>query len=1273
MYRLSSLVAAALLVCASHNSLRAQCALACNGGVQVSLSQNGTALIYPQTILTNAYPLSCSPTGPNAFVVSVMGPNGLPIPTSPTVTCANVGQTLTVKVTHTASGNSCWGSISVEDKLPPSIACVDKIVSCAVADLSPNNPAIGYPTVTDNCSANVVLNHSSVFTDLNCNTPYNGIYYSGYVTRIWTATDASGNFATCTQKIFLERKTVWQVIWPKNLDGNTLPALQCSPPPNTTPASTGWPTIDGIPLQNGSNCELNVAFTDQIVPVCDGTYKILRTWTVIDWCNSMTKTHLQIIKVVDDKPPVFTCPADFTASAEGATCAAAVIFPSITATDNCSGFSIKVITPYGTINGNGGSLNGIPVGLHTIKYEATDNCGNVATCTLKLTVTDGAPPVAICDGYTVTSLGGSGSVVLPAQVLDDGSYDNCCPKPSLIFKVKKMGDNGPFTPTITFTCADVGLTTVILRVCDCNGNYNDCMITVEVQEKIDPVITCPPPKNILCKDYTPGGNFNQLYGSPTATDNCGTVTITEFPPIINIGMCGTGTILRTFKATDGGGRTATCSQLITVSNSTLYNGSQISWPPDYSITACTTPDSLDKDKLPAPYNKPILGTYFSGCTQLATSCHDEVFQVSPPACWKILRKWSVIDWCQYNPNNPNSPGRWEHVQVLLIMDNTPPVFVNPPVDITVGVGADCKATVTLVPPVATDCSTQISYTSTSSLGNGFGPFTNVLPGIFTVTYRAFDGCGNQAAHTFKVTVKDTKPPTPVCLNGLSVNLMNNGMVVIWASDFNAGSSNDNCTPQNLLKYSFSFDTQITSDTFTCADEGTNVVNMWVTDQAGNSSYCTTYIIVQDNLGVCPDLVQQTAQVAGLVKTEAADIVEDVKVELLGASAIPIITGSDGSFAFPGLPVNGQYTLKPDKDQNPLNGVTTFDMVTLSKHVLGIQKLNSPYKIIAADINKNNTVTTFDIVELRKVILGVYADFPTNNSWRFVDASFVFPDPTAPFSTPFPEIKTINGLPQAGMNGNFVGLKIGDLNGDAVANNAMQVDDRTAGSLDFSMPEMEFAAGQKLEIPCTARDLADAQGFQFTLGFDPSVVEFLGMKNGSLAELSEANFNFNRAADGLLSASWVNAAETTYPADNQLFTLIFITKQTGKTSEIFNLPLGFTAPEAYRQNERLDLNLTFEKADGQFISAQPKALELRQNQPNPFGDETAIGYILPTESEATMKIFDVSGRLARAYILPPQAGFNELKISRADLPSAGVYQFRLETAGSVLTKKMILID
>ncbi|MFQ5445455.1 MAG: hypothetical protein ACE5FF_00840 [Saprospiraceae bacterium] len=57
-----------------------------------------------------------------------------------------------------------------------------------------------------------------------------------------------------------------------------------------------------------------------------------------------------------------------------------------------------------------------------------------------------------------------------------------------------------------------------------------------------------------------------------------------------------------------------------------------------------------------------------------------------------------------------------------------------------------------------------------------------------------------------------------------------------------------------------------------------------------------------------------------------------------------------------LPAIGAYaqTTKmpcPVKEGDDRCGVTTYDLVLITKHILGVQPLGSPYKIIAADANK----------------------------------------------------------------------------------------------------------------------------------------------------------------------------------------------------------------------------------------------------------------------------------------------------------------------------------
>ncbi|MFN8332421.1 MAG: hypothetical protein U0T81_14595 [Saprospiraceae bacterium] len=90
-------------------------------------------------------------------------------------------------------------------------------------------------------------------------------------------------------------------------------------------------------------------------------------------------------------------------------------------------------------------------------------------------------------------------------------------------------------------------------------------------------------------------------------------------------------------------------------------------------------------------------------------------------------------------------------------------------------------------------------------------------------------------------------------------------------------------------------------------------------------------------------------------------------------------------------------LRSSRNDDPLNGVTTADIVAIQKHILGKELLNSLYRIIAADVNNTKTVTSADIAAIRKLILGVTPSFPAASSWMFIPAETTFADPTQPWN------------------------------------------------------------------------------------------------------------------------------------------------------------------------------------------------------------------------------------------------------------------------------------
>ena len=123
-------------------------------------------------------------------------------------------------------------------------------------------------------------------------------------------------------------------------------------------------------------------------------------------------------------------------------CEALVYIPVPEATDNCNDVvQISVTYPGGfadNILETGPIWVNLPVGANEITYTAYDNCFNSSSCTWTVTVNDNTPPIPICDEHTVVSLtndGPGGLTLVPADVFDDGSYDECGP---VTFTARRM-------------------------------------------------------------------------------------------------------------------------------------------------------------------------------------------------------------------------------------------------------------------------------------------------------------------------------------------------------------------------------------------------------------------------------------------------------------------------------------------------------------------------------------------------------------------------------------------------------------------------------------------------------------------------------------------------------------------------------------------------------------------------------------------------------------------------------------------------------------------
>ncbi len=841
-------------------------------------------------------------------------------------------------------------------------------------------------------------------------------------------------------------------------------------------------------------------------------------------------------------------------------------------------------------------------------------------------------------------------------------------------------------------------------------NYSDTWAFVRVEDKLAAQIVCPANITLLCdQDYTD----TSITGMASASATCSGVGVT-YSDDTDISTCGAGTVERTWCVE---GTNNCCTQVITINYYSTWDpcdrDAGIVWPRDYTGEASPADEWCGREINPAAAIDCIdQGTgeptwTESSCDLIGYSLDSDTFYFEDNACFKVLNNWTVINWCLYDGG---TEGIYEHTQIVKYVDEVAPEVSAEENCYPVEDGCET------IPPVQavacdtlSDCNSDwikwqaevdingdwtVDYVYSSFIAdiaanrpfyvdptNSCEPVSLTLPAPIEasklrhrVLWRATDGCGNVTSYTSYFTVEDKKAPTPYCIN-LSTALMENGEVELWACDFDAGAF-DNCTPTDWLSFTFNgpedgfyapedtpdFDpeTNCQGKTFDCghfeiaqANGGLYPVRIYVWDECGNVDFCMVNLRLVDNSSACS--LTGASRISGEIYTEEGDMVVDAMVEsneMTGTFYNMDMTNDAGVYDI-AAQESMDYELSAVKNDDYLNGVTTLDILLIQKHILDIQTLDSPYKLIAADASNDQRVSAVDLIQLRKLILGIYEELPSNDSWRFVDAKETLND-VNPW--PFTETIDVMNLTNDVSDEDFVGVKIGDVNGSVEAQNFTSdngVDARSSN--DLVLNAVATVVGTEVSIDVTSSNFNEVSGFQFTM--EANGLELTNVQAGAL-DVTAENF---AVVNGKVTSSW--NSYTAVSTDDVLFTLTF----TGADANAVAINSSITKAEAYVGSdlEIVGVQLGTDTADGAFA--------LMQNEPNPFNNTTVVGFNLPTESTATLTVYDVTGKVLSTVTSTYSQGYNEIELSKKDMSTSGVLYYQLDSGDFTATKKMIILD
>jgi len=392
---------------------------------------------------------------------------------------------------------------------------------------------------------------------------------------------------------------------------------------------------------------------------------------------------------------------------------------------------------------------------------------------------------------------------------------------------------------------------------------------------------------------------------------------------------------------------------------------------------------------------------------------------------------------------------------------------------------------------------------------------------------------------------------------------------------------------------------------------------------------------------------------GEIKTEIGFPVDSVLIRVLSSDddSNPSFTNEDGHYVSDVLPVGASYEILPLKEDTPFPGASTLDMLFIQRHVLRIQELDTPFKIIAADVSGNQEVSIVDIIVMRQLILGVIDEWNTGLAWNFVDADFNFFDPRNPW--PFDDVITDRDADGSDCNADFIAVRIGDVDNSFEARNGFTGENRSVPASRIQMVRTVNLNGDSvIDFYPTSDGLL--YGFQFALdGLDgTSVIQ------AKSANLTDDNIHIK---DKLLRISWTNPSGQYIDMNEPLFSI------KTKSNKIPVINQSVLKPEIYLGHSIETHSLTLD------LDSRDEELSNVRVNPNPFNRDVTIQFQQNKEQSVSFDLFSLEGKHVYTKTYRASSGNQAIHLNADQIPERGTYYYTLTSGSTRHSGSIVKVD
>ncbi len=361
-------------------------------------------------------------------------------------------------------------------------------------------------------------------------------------------------------------------------------------------------------------------------------------------------------------------------------------------------------------------------------------------------------------------------------------------------------------------------------------------------------------------------------------------------------------------------------------------------------------------------------------------------------------------------------------------------------------------------------------------------------------------------------------------------------------------------------------------------------------------------------------------------------------------------------------VGGNYTIRPNKNNeiNKTNGVSIADALLIQAHLLGKTILNSPYKLIAADVDGSGSVTTLDILYLKRFLLGIDTTFKGNRLWTFVDSSYVFPNPASPF--PYKDSIRITSLKKSVAPCSFIGIKLGDVNEDY---NSSLFGTKSIHTNPLTLSFNQSATdGNTIRIPVHVRNFNNLTGMQYTIEYDANTLDFTGIENNVLG----VEYATNHSIDGKIPVLWMNTGGVGKTLSDSAVVMTLVFNRKGNTSnEPISISSSLLAAEAW---DALMNKVAIEKTSVNTIYTT--SIENFSVSPNPTNGSVQVKWQSTASKQITLQLYNNTGKLVGQYATNSSTNGNStINLQQKTNLPAGVYYLKAVGLTNNSVKQIII--